>query len=106
MNRTVRQWRLSWKRVGFPEKRKLYWSERAAQRRIVLMGPEPWKALGKDPDARWCCDGRECMCGGDTWRDYLLGSRAHMPPLEYTRIESREVTQGEWTPNGTKCGEG
>jgi len=101
VKRLVRQFRLRWKRVGCPEKRKLYWSERAAQRRIDLMGPEPWKALGKDPDARMCCSGQECGCSGDTWREHLLGQRGDMPPLEYTRIESREVTQGEWTPNVT-----
>jgi hypothetical protein len=35
MKRTVRQFRLIWKRVGRAEKRKLYWSERAVQRRIT-----------------------------------------------------------------------
>lgn len=98
VKRIVRQFRLRWKRVGCPEKRKLYWSERAAQRRIDLMGPEPWKALGKDPDDRMCCDGHMCGCGGQTWREHLL-DRGDMPPLEYTMIESRKVTQGDWEPN-------
>ena len=99
MKQVVRQFRLRWKRVGFKEKRKVFWSERAAQRRITLMGPEPWKALGKEPDDRMCCSGEECGCGGDTWREHLLSNRGDMPPLEYTIIESREVTLGNWTPN-------
>jgi len=94
----VRQFRLRWKRVGCKEKRKLFWSERAAQRRIDLMGPEPWKALGKAPDDRMCCNGYMCVCGGQTWREHLL-DRGDMPPLEYTIIESREVTLGKWMPN-------
>ena len=96
--KTKRQFRLRWKRVGYPEKRKTYWSERAAQRRIDLMGPEPWKALGKDPDDYWCCPGtpiHQCGCDGITVRERLL-DRGDMPTLEYTRIESREVTLGEW----------
>ncbi len=102
MKRTVRQFRLRWKRVGRPEKRKLYWSERAVQRRIDLMGPEPWKALKRNPDDWYCCPGTrdyECGCGGRTVREALL-DRGNMPPLEYTRIESREVTLGEWVPAG------
>jgi hypothetical protein len=63
------------------------------------LGPEPWKALGQDPDEHVCCNSTECGCGGDTWREHLLSSRGDMPPLEYTIIESREVTLGKWMPN-------
>jgi hypothetical protein len=99
-----RQWRLRWKRVGYKEKRKVFWSERAAQRRIVLMGPEPWKALGTEPDEHRCCSGEQCGCGGETWREHLLSSRGDMPPLEYTIIESREVSLGKWTSNNDLSG--
>lgn len=96
MDRIVQQFRVRWKRVGLKEKRKLYWSERAAQRLVVFLGPEPWKALGKNPDDRMCCDGHECGCDGQTWRENLLGNRGAMPPLEYMMIETRKVTQSNW----------
>lgn len=99
MKRLVRQFRLRWKREGMDEKRKTYLSEKAVRRRIALMGPEPWTALGHEPDEPFCCNGHMCACGGQTWREKLLGDRGDMPPLEYTVVESREVTQGDWEPN-------
>lgn len=96
--KTKTQYKLCWKRKGLNEKRKLYWSERAAKNRITLMGPEPWKALDLDPDSYACCSGGDCGCGGETVREYMLRSRGDMPPLEYASIESREVSMGAWGP--------
>ena len=67
---------------------------RAAQNRLRLLGPEPWAALGKDPEAIWCCSGRECHCDGRTVREMMLAERATLPPLVAAWIEEREV--GPW----------
>lgn len=89
-------------------KSKRYASLKAAQKRIQFMGPEPWLALGENPDELMCCPGRaenECGCGGVTWREHLLGQRQEsgldpdstgMPPIEYMRIERRPVS--DWAP--------
>lgn len=65
-----------------------------ANRFMLLLGPEPWKALKKNPDDFWCCAGAGCTCGGITVRDEMLGKRKDMPKLEYVRLEQRQV--GEW----------
>lgn len=92
------EYRVVWKRRGLKRKSKRYMSLKAAERRITLMGPEPWKALGLDPDER-CCSGLECVCGGRTNRERLLDDRKGsmyegddgMPPLEYAYIEQRPL---------------
>jgi hypothetical protein len=84
-------------------KTKRYASLKGAEKRVLFMGPEPWLALGEDPDDRHCCSGHECGCQGQTWREFLLGQRdtkgwgeddCGMPPLEYVRIERRPLS--EW----------
>jgi hypothetical protein len=97
------EYRVVWKRRGLKRKSKRYMSLKAAERRITLMGPEPWKALGLDPDER-CCSGLECACGGRTHREILLEQRngrmheddAGMPPIEYVFIEQRPLAK--WQP--------
>jgi len=104
MKRTPMEYRVVWKRAGMKQKTKRYASLSAAQRRVTLMGPEPWLAFAADPDELHCCSGHECGCEGATWREYLLGSRANgwkaddegMPPLEYCRIEKRPTSN--WEP--------
>jgi hypothetical protein len=61
---------------------------------MVLLGPEPWLAFGKDPDALYCCSGDECGCGGLTVREQSDDERAKIPALEYVRLQERAV--GEW----------
>ncbi len=37
--------------------------------RLMLLAEfEQWKkdVWVREPDSRWCCDGRECSCGGAT----------------------------------------
>lgn len=100
VQRMVRhQYRVVWKRIGLPEKKKRYEQRKAAERFVVLLGPEPWKALGREPDERFCCSGRECGCGGMTVREQTLQQRENIPAVEYVRLEKREVTLGEWMPN-------
>lgn len=97
------EYRVVWKRRGMNRKSKRFQSLKAAQRRVLLLGPEPWLALGLDPDER-CCSGLECGCGGRTNRENLLAQRntpihpdaGPMPEIEYIRIESRPL--GDWSP--------
>jgi|GEM_PF-3185840 len=97
MNKAVKQFRVRWKRVGCKERYRLYWLKGAAQRLNYLLGPEPWKARGKNPDEFMCCDGYNCHCRGRTWKQHMLDmSRAEWPPLEYVVFESRHVTLGDW----------
>ena len=51
------------------------------------------------PDAYSCCDGHECGCRGLTWAEEwaeMAEYAANLPPLEYLRIETRQVPP--WTP--------
>ena len=90
----VLEFRVVSKREGCDVKRKVYQTRRAAERRMILYGPEPWSLAGKDPDKYFCCDGRMCGCDGMTNREESEYRRESMPKLEYARIESREA--GEW----------
>lgn len=97
------EFRVVWKRRGLHQKSKRYQSLKAAERRVTFLGPEPWKALGVDPDERYCCSGEECGCDGDTWREHLLRQRNQprfpdddpMPPIVSIRIEKRKLSPWE-----------
>jgi hypothetical protein len=97
-SRTFMQYRLTWKREGLNPKHKKYHSMKRVERMIHLLGPEPWKALGHDPEAR-CCSGLECGCGGRTYRENMLEARKDLPPIEYIKVERRIVTTTRWQPN-------
>jgi hypothetical protein len=96
------EYRVVWKRRGQHQKSKRFMSLKSAERRVLLLGPEPWKAFGVDPDEQHCCHGHECACGGATWREYLLEQRdkpgyedaGPMPAIEYIRIDQRPL--GAW----------
>lgn len=96
------EYRVVWKRRGMDRKSKRFASLKAAERRVKLLGPEPWTAFNRDPDEPYCCRGHECGCGGLSLREHLLDQRAQtmgsddngMPPIEYVRIEKRPL--GEW----------
>lgn len=102
------EFRVVWKRRGMPQKSKRYATLRGAEKRMLFMGPEPWKALEVEPDELRCCPGtaeHECACGGLTWRESLLGDRlssgpdpdsSGMPPIEYMHIERRPCSP--WEP--------
>lgn len=102
------EYRVVWKRRGLKRKSKRYMSLKAAERRVRLLGPEPWTALDVQPDDYVCCRGeradRECGCNGETWREHLLGARngamyegdGGMPPIEYVHIEKRPLAA--WEP--------
>lgn len=90
------EYRLTIKRKDCPPKVRVYRSKRAVDVRLILLGPEPWKAHRKDPDALHCCNGRECGCRGETVREYEQGRRADLPALESVRVERREVEVGPW----------
>ena len=88
------EYRVVSKRVAMRQKVRIYQTWRAAERRMLMFGPEPWRAWGGDPGAYACCSGRECGCYGQTVRQQAEEVRVAMPTLEYARIEVREV--GEW----------
>lgn len=92
----MKEYRVRWKRKGLREKRLILQKRHAAERRLVLLGPEPWLALGRAPDSFACCSGYECGCGGFTIRQSEEKEREKMPALEYAAIDEREVN--EWEP--------
>lgn len=81
------EYRVVWKRVGIRAKSKRFATLRAAERRALMLGPEPWLAQKRDPDSLNCCNGYECGCGGVTVRQYWEG--LEIPKLEYIRIDHR-----------------
>jgi hypothetical protein len=99
-----KEYRVTWKREGNKPKSKRFAQKASADRWAIILGPEPWKAYGHDPDALACCGGtpagEPCACGGLTWREHWMQRRqdAHgakgIPPIEYIRITRRTV--GPW----------
>lgn len=101
------EYRVVWKRQRGKRKNKRFATLKAAERRIRLLGPEPWTAFERDPEEPWCCNGQyECGCGGITVREHLLEQRSAsggpeddgMAPVEYVRIERRSVAAWEAMP--------
>lgn len=90
------EYRLVTKREGQDPRVRIYRTLKGAQRRLLLYGPEPWLFWGKGPDGLVCCDGWECGCGGDTYRERTAQIREHCPALECARIEQRRVSS--WKP--------
>lgn len=90
------EYRVVWKRVGMKRKVKRFQGLKSAERRIRLLGPEPWTAYDVDPDAPYYTD------DGKSLRQHLTEQRAEgfgaegdgMPAIEYMRIERRQI--GEW----------
>ena len=99
-----------WKRAECVAKRKKYRSRPLAERFMLLLGPEPWKRdadrMGrpKDPDSYMCCSGYECGCGGISLRQHYLEARKDLPPLEWMRLEIRDVEESPWRPAGLAGG--
>jgi hypothetical protein len=101
-----KEYRVVWKWSAYPAfdcennpitvnprpKMKRYSTRRGVERFMLLLGPEPWKYFGANPDDYVCCSGRECGCGGLTYREQAEGKR--FAEIEYIRLEEREV--GEW----------
>ena len=94
---TFTQYRLSWKRAENKVKHKKYRSMKPVNRMLALLtSPEPWVALGEEPDDRACCSGYECGCGGETVRERELKRREGLPPIEWVKITKRIVKQTDW----------
>lgn len=94
------QFRVVWKREGWVKpKKKNYWTKKGAEKLLTLLGDEPWKAFGKEPNERYCCNGHECGCMGATWEEMLMEGRKDFPRLEYARLEQRTVVMGDWEQN-------
>ena len=92
------EFRVVYRRVGYRKKARRFSTKVGAERFLRIFGPEPWTAFTKaqrDPDAYYCCPGRECGCGGFSVREFHERQRAELPPLEYARLEHRAV--GAWT---------
>lgn len=83
-----------WKRAGCRPKQKIFKTRRAADNYLVLFGPTPWKAWGRNGDDRFCCSGYECGCEGATIASEALHRRSMMPALEYIGVRVRSVS--EW----------
>ena len=88
------QFRVVWKREGSSQRVRVYSSLKKAERFMQIFGSEPWKAYGiENPDTYICCNGQECGCGGQIWRDKLTPPES-MPELKSVKLQSRTV--GEW----------
>lgn len=100
MSQTKTEYRVTWKREGWPSKRKKFARKAMAERLLLLLGPEPWKAWGKNPDDLVCCTGffggDSCGCGGLTFREQSAEMRLNFPALEWVRLDSRRVEVSEW----------
>lgn len=97
MSGEKQEYRVVSKRVGKVMQTRVYRTLAAAKRRLVLFGPEPWKAYGRhgrNPDERVCCSGYQCGCGGYTVKEQSDARRAEMPELEYIKLQVRDVS--EW----------
>lgn len=94
----MREYRVTWKREGQRPKLRLYQTEAAARRHMLIVQGRIAEAFPeKRPDDRACCEGRECGCRGLTNAQAWAEQSARVPPLtEGPFIESREV--GEWEP--------
>lgn len=100
-----KEYRVVWKRKPFmadeydidprPKVRR-YATKKGADKFMQLLGPEPWRGYAPDvdPDSYICCSGKECGCGGLTYREKAEEMRKTLPPIAYIRLEEREV--GEW----------
>ena len=102
-SRTVAEFRVSWTRGPDAEghtmrKSRTFGSMKTAQRRIDLLGPEPWKAFGREPGDFDCCSGRECACGGLTVQQVSDDRRKTLPPIGEIKVTRRTVTRGPWEP--------
>jgi hypothetical protein len=101
------QYRVVWQRGDNRPKKRGVASVAEAERWIgLLTSDEPWRFLKrhmgeywKGPDDVRCCDGHECSCNGETVREFCARSREGLPPVAWTRIESRQVTP--YTPHKT-----
>lgn len=95
------EFRVVWEREGQHRKVRRYARREAAQRFMLLFGPEPWKAYAPipDPDRFACCSGYECGCGGLTYRQQSEEKRASLPALKFMRLEVRAV--GTWADCGS-----
>lgn len=93
------EFRVVWKRRGLSAKRREFKRQAAAEKFLLLLGPEPWRAYLKGDDGaddRVCCSGYMCGCGGMTYREQAEDRRKDMPPVEYVRVQERRCT--EWRP--------
>lgn len=98
------QYRVAWKRAENNPKSRKCASLKDAERFLgLLTSDEPWRFLRKPFEANWegpdsylCCDGGgwegPCVCGGVTLREFCDSKRAGLPPIEWARVESRQVT--------------
>lgn len=81
---------------------KTFGSMKAVEKRLILLGPEPWRAYtDKGPDELQCCpDGPydECGCGGLTVRQASDERRKDLPPVTSIRVEQRTITTTAWEP--------
>lgn len=90
------EFRVAYRRVGLRPKERRFSTQARAKRFLRLFGEEPWTAFpgARDPDAVYCCSGRECRCGGVSVREHYQRLRDQLPGLEYARLEQRTV--GLW----------
>ena len=97
-NRTRTQYKLTWQRKDRMPRTAVYANMATVQKRIALMGPEPWQYLDVEPDDLMCCDGYMCGCLGITWREHFMQKREERgwQPIQWIKIEARKITVTPW----------
>jgi hypothetical protein len=95
------EYRVAYKREGLNPKSKDCGNSRARAERSLAFFQGRYQESYPDskPDAYVCCSGYQCGCGGKTWAERwaeMAESIADYPPLEYVRIETRQVPR--WSP--------
>jgi hypothetical protein len=103
--RTVTEYRVLVQRQGNAISEVRYRLLKRVEKRIgLLTSDEPWRFYddaykrSRGPDDYACCDGDrcECGCGGLTMREATEERRSGLPPIEWIRVECRQITTTAW----------
>jgi hypothetical protein len=86
-----KEYRVVWKREGLDSKRRRFRSRASAERLILKLGPEPWKAWGIEEGAPCPLHRYADDCPG-TIGECCAAYANGLPPVEYVRLQVREVT--------------
>lgn len=91
--RTVTEYRLTWQRQGWNEKSVVFKSREKAERRIgVMTSDTPWVYWGLSKD-----DGNLVSeTNSKTVAEEAKEKREQWPPIEWMRLETRQVTRTKW----------
>ena len=97
------EFRVVWKRQHRQRSYAFYQTKDAAIRKMIMLGREPWRAHGRDPDAPWHCGCRgdpDCpnaghVCGIETVRKVMEERNEDRDridgPMTFLELQVRKV---------------